>query len=241
MRTSGSGSKCDQPGSAGSGAITTNANKVTSFELLSLEPCSLQSGFQNTGYQNDWAKTCGPVAQSVPVSDDDSRIGTEGYSLASSFCRLDQRRRRHSRWFRPLEPSAMPVARAGNGNPGRPPARNGLGLAAAKPYNGAARPASCSDPKTTSYRLPEARPCSCTGEAGGSGGYKISKHFSTIKQPTTRQALLILLVAVQSVAVASRIIACTCTDTIETEFHLGHFGCRTARVPEDCECLLVLE
>ena len=149
MRTSGSGSKCDQSGSAGSGAITTNATKVTSFELLSLGPHSLQSGFQNTGHQ-----TTGPrlvaCCQIRTGSDDDSRIGTGGYSLASSLCSLDQRRRRHWRWVWRLEPSALPVTGVGKCNPGRPPARNWLGLAAAEASYGAARLAPCRHRRTTS-------------------------------------------------------------------------------------------
>src|SRR5664279_1585006 len=47
--------------------------------------------------------------------------------------------------------------------------------------------------------------------------YKVSKHPPKNKQETIREALLIFGVAVQSVAVASRMIACTCTKTVEIE------------------------
>lgn len=79
------------------------------------------------------------------------------------------------------------------------------------------------------------------GLAGWFRGYKVSKHLPQNKQATIRGALLIFGVAVQSVAVASRMSACTCTKTIEIEFNLSQFAYGTARGPEDYECLLVLE
>src|SRR5664279_4051569 len=81
--------------------------------------------------------------------------------------------------------------------------------------------------ETPPYSLPAVRTVPLDGgETHAPEEYKVSKHPPKNKQETIREALLIFSVAVQSVAVASRMIACTCTKTVEIEPKLGHFCLR---------------
>src|ERR1035438_9478390 len=75
-------------------------------------------------------------------------------------------------------------------------------------------------------RFQRSERCIWTGGTDAPEEYKVSKHPPKNKRETIREALLIFSVAVQSVAVASRMIACTCTKTIEIEPKLGHFCLR---------------
>jgi|ERR1035438_497781 hypothetical protein len=80
--------------------------------------------------------------------------------------------------------------------------------------------------ETPPYPVPAVRTVHLDGGTDAPEEYKVSKHPPKNKQETIREALLIFSVAVQSVAVASRMIACTCTKTIEIEPKLGHFYLR---------------